>query len=756
MYRIEVVNRTINVIRQPRIVNVYAKAKRGLVGPQGPKGDTGDPASNLVQSVNGKQGVVVLTSNDVGADQLGSAASAQASSKTYTDQEVSSLESELAVVAKTGSYNDLIGKPVIPSISGLATEEYVDNRDSVMLQDAKDYTDSEIANIPASPVQSVNGETGVVVLSKEDIGLGNVDNTSDLSKPISNATQSSLNNKIEIGGDIGGTITIPVLRNVYRVFNVRDYGATGDGTTDDTSAIQSAIDTATVGGTVYAPPGDYLINGTINLKSSIRLIGAGMDNGGTLVSTTFRRASTTGNPVFRVNGTPPAADQPLSTAPVKRVLMSDFTIRASGSDNLLQCFYTNRNKFERIRFIGTTGNAVHGVEFWDTPFDFCQFDFTGSNTNPSVLLQNSASTTPSALGYSNDNINRITFRTCTWESFNSRCIHLDGNSNGSTHLMNNITIEDCKMETSTLQVPMISSTASVTSVYLHETYLAGNDGSGAIDIIDWKGSSLSIDKCRFYQGTTGTVRSAIHMSGHAGPNIITSVTCNWSGFAPTSGGAVWIQTPASPSRDAIANIRVDVGKRVIDETNTSAFRVDPRIYVEADQTPELILEQTGTNPKKLTFGITPSGNISIQPNNGALWTVKRADGTNFSIFDMLNGRLGVGTNAAAVSPTSSLHVAGSITTKTDNLSANTTLTIDHSRVLVDATAANRTITLPTAVGIAGRSYTVLKSDSSSNTVTVATTSSQTINGVTTNVLATQYKYVEVVSNGSNWVIIANN
>lgn len=48
---------------------------------------------------------------------------------------------------------------------------------------------------PVSPVQSVNGLTGTVVLGKSEIGLGNVDNTSDLNKPISTATQTALNLK---------------------------------------------------------------------------------------------------------------------------------------------------------------------------------------------------------------------------------------------------------------------------------------------------------------------------------------------------------------------------------------------------------------------------------------------------------------------------------------------------------------------------------------------------------------------------------
>ena len=45
-------------------------------------------------------------------------------------------------------------------------------------------------------VDSVNGQTGAVVLTKSDVGLGNVDNTSDLNKPISTATQTALDGKV--------------------------------------------------------------------------------------------------------------------------------------------------------------------------------------------------------------------------------------------------------------------------------------------------------------------------------------------------------------------------------------------------------------------------------------------------------------------------------------------------------------------------------------------------------------------------------
>lgn len=61
-------------------------------------------------------------------------------------------------------------------------------------------------------------------------------------------------------------------------YNVADYGATGDGTTDDTSAIEDAIAAAdaTNGGTIYFPPGTYKITTTLSFTGGdYHLLGSG-------------------------------------------------------------------------------------------------------------------------------------------------------------------------------------------------------------------------------------------------------------------------------------------------------------------------------------------------------------------------------------------------------------------------------------------------------------------------------------------------
>jgi len=57
----------------------------------------------------------------------------------------------------------------------------------------------------AAPVTSVAGKTGAVALVKADVGLGNVDNTSDADKPVSTAQQTALDGKINVTNGGGET-----------------------------------------------------------------------------------------------------------------------------------------------------------------------------------------------------------------------------------------------------------------------------------------------------------------------------------------------------------------------------------------------------------------------------------------------------------------------------------------------------------------------------------------------------------------------
>ena len=60
--------------------------------------------------------------------------------------------------------------------------------------------DGTDAILEVGPVRSVSGKTGAVTLAKADVGLGNVDNTSDAAKPVSTATQAALDAKLASSG----------------------------------------------------------------------------------------------------------------------------------------------------------------------------------------------------------------------------------------------------------------------------------------------------------------------------------------------------------------------------------------------------------------------------------------------------------------------------------------------------------------------------------------------------------------------------
>jgi hypothetical protein len=135
-----------------------------------------------------------------------------------------------------------------------------------------------------------------------------------------------------------------------------------------------------------------------------------------------------------------------------------------------------------------------------------------------------------------------------------------------------------------------------------------------------------------------------------------------------------------------------------------------------------------TAPLKFTAGVplttTEEGVLETNANNELLYST--------SAFTVHRGFVGLGRISS--SPTS--------------------FSATHNHSTINFTASGQTLTLPTAVGIGGRIYTIKLS--AIGTATVATTSSQTIDGAGSYTLSAQYKYVTVQSDNANWIIIANN
>jgi hypothetical protein len=130
--------------------------------------------------------------------------------------------------------------------------------------------------------------------------------------------------------------------NTDSVINVKYYGATGNGTTDDTTAIQKAADAAlAINGVLYFPAGNYLVSSSINFNftagaiQDITILGDGPDQS--------KISSSDSGFVFNTNS-------PFQSANIKNISL--LSTVASTSSNAI--FYN---------YMGTTGNvAVSSIE----------------------------------------------------------------------------------------------------------------------------------------------------------------------------------------------------------------------------------------------------------------------------------------------------------------------------------------------------------------------------------------------------------
>ncbi len=191
--------------------------------------------ADAVSSVNSKTGAVVLDTDDV--------SSSGATNKYVTAAEKTSIGTATQPGDNISTLNNNSGYITLSQSQTGAPVQSVNSQTGSVVLDADDIDDSStthkfatasqlsLANSSVqpgdnistltnnanyitsagAPVQSVAGKTGSVSLVKGDVGLGNVDNTSDLSKPISTATQNALNVKADLVGGKVPTSQLPAL-----------------------------------------------------------------------------------------------------------------------------------------------------------------------------------------------------------------------------------------------------------------------------------------------------------------------------------------------------------------------------------------------------------------------------------------------------------------------------------------------------------------------------------------------------------------
>lgn len=178
------------------------------------------------------------------------------------------------------------------------------------------------------------------------------------------------------------------------------------------------------------------------------------------------------------------------------------------------------------------------------------------------------------------------------------------------------------------------------------------------------------------------------------------------------------------------------------------------------------------------IGALAGANITSGGQNFVVgFSVDAPSATASGQINLLNAIYATGATATGSAPTTSkvgirkaspnyeLDVAGTIagTGTVKSAVAKTaayTITATDDVIFADGTTTAFTTTLPTAVGRQGQQYQIVKVDSSANAITVATTSSQNIispaGSTTTLSLATQGKYVKVMSDNAKWIVVSSN
>jgi len=112
-----------------------------------------------------------------------------------------------------------------------------------------------------------------VLTDTNDVLIGTYDNVngngSGILTSLAAPNGSSLVGYISNGG---GAVATTVQTKLRETVSVKDFGAVGDGVTDDTTAIQNAINASQ---TVYVPTGTYLVTSTLTSRSGLKFYGDG-------------------------------------------------------------------------------------------------------------------------------------------------------------------------------------------------------------------------------------------------------------------------------------------------------------------------------------------------------------------------------------------------------------------------------------------------------------------------------------------------
>lgn len=405
---------------------------------------------------------------------------------------------------------------------------------------------------------------------------------------------------------------IPDLSSTYValdrvVYNVKDHAATGNGSTDDTTAVQNTINLASAagGGTVFFPPGTYVLTpstgAALTVPSNVTLRGASR-------KAVVLKKSANGT-LIAMSG--PSTDATGATH-VRYASLQELSLNGNNLTGLLvQCYYADNLLFRDVYFQNNLDICVEGVELWDSRFYNCVWESCGGAAdavNPNVMLRNSNAS--SGFGFSADNTNQIVFHACRWEDFFNGAVRIEVGTNNSNN-PNGIYINDCKMETSRVRGGAhLYAHASARHVYVNHLYaFSGGFYSGystAQNMIVWNAQVSALENVLLANGGTATVNSGVDLfSGASGVAALKNVV----GLYTTAPTGAHIYYEASSTADfLIENCYANTGTQYGGTPPTNFASYAP-------------LRQVAGAVSDASFTKTPlNGTLALDSTNGLLYS----------------------------------------------------------------------------------------------------------------------------------------
>lgn len=258
-------------------------------------------SNNKIQSVNGKIGDVIVTKTDIGLSEVNNTSDANKPVSLATQSALSTKIDLSSIGVANGiaslDFNGKVPASQLPSyvddiIEAANLSSFPVTGETGKIYIALDtnrsyrWTGSGYNQIIAGEVDTVNGKTGVVVLTSADIGLGNVDNTSDLAKPISTATQAALDDKLNAthggsGGSSHAIVTTSMDGFMSATDKIKLDNQSGINTGDQTNITGNAgtatrLQTARTIAVTGAVAGSGSFNGSANLSIATTHVTSGV------------------------------------------------------------------------------------------------------------------------------------------------------------------------------------------------------------------------------------------------------------------------------------------------------------------------------------------------------------------------------------------------------------------------------------------------------------------------------------------------